>query len=568
MAYDQIRFQIPFYYSSSSQVKSSDRAFSAAFAAFDAHQNELAVSLFKKVLKYHPSHIGALNLITIALMRLGHHSECLPFISRATKLDQSSHLSFYNFGSVLQRIGRLDEAIEQFNKSLALDSRNAETWNNRGAVFNELLHYERALTDFDQAIEIDREYVGAYCNKAGSLLGLGRLDDAISTYQIALAKSPQLAEAWLGLANALGKRGNYEQSFEAYNRSINLRPNATAYNDRGFAFNQLNKIDPAIADYARAIELDPTFADAYLNKAHAHLLKGDLQAGWRLYEWRWSTPPLDSRRREFAAPLWTGEQNLAHKTVLLHSEQGLGDALQFSRYAAMVQSLAAQVILEVPEALASFISTAECASQVVVQGDRLPDVDYHCPLLSLPRAFRTTLQTIPPPTPGLKIDESKLSRWTELLGEKKTPRIGLTWSGNAAHSNDKNRSIPLRQLLEHLPPGFQYIGLQKDIRTEDREALRDTRLTHFPELLRDISDTAALIAALDVVVSVDTGVAHLSGSLNHPTWLMLPFRPDWRWLLDRSDTPWYPAMKLYRQPSPGDWASVLNQISKDLRQHP
>jgi len=271
-------------------------------------------------------------------------------------------------------------------------------------------------------------------------------------------------------------------------------------------------------------------------------------------------------RRNFTQPLWLGKESIAGKRLLIYSEQGLGDALQFSRFATAVAGLGASVILEVQAPLASLLESLEGVSRVIVDGSPRPECDYRCPLLSLPLALKTRIDTIPAATRYLRSDAAKVARWRTRLGDRSRPRIGLTWSGNPKQGNDRNRSILLADWVDHLPREFEYVCLQKDIRPADQEILAaNPWISRLDGDLHTFSDTAALCECLDLVISVCTSVAHLSGALGRPTWVLLPFNPDWRWLLDRDDSPWYPTAKLYRQQAIGDWDGVFTRVAADLR---
>jgi len=295
------------------------------------------------------------------------------------------------------------------------------------------------------------------------------------------------------------------------------------------------------------------------------LLSGDLELGWELYEWRWKTEHFAPYIRSFRQPQWSGMESLEGRSLLLHSEQGLGDAIQFSRYAEQAANLGARVILEVCKPLAGLFSDLAGVTELVFKGEPLPTFDFHCPLMSLPLAFKTRLESIPCPPRYLRADTIKLSQWTNRLGEKTRPRVGLVWSGSATNTNDHNRSIPVSTLMQQMPVNFQYVSLQKDIRDSDKRWLESqTRLLNFDQDLNDFSDTAALCELMDVIISIDTSVAHLSGALGRPTWILLPFSPDWRWLMDRDDSPWYRSVKLFRQDNIGDWESVLARVAASL----
>jgi hypothetical protein len=285
-----------------------------------------------------------------------------------------------------------------------------------------------------------------------------------------------------------------------------------------------------------------------------------------MYEWRWKVESPASQPRQFQEPLWLGDVSLAGQTILLHAEQGLGDTLQFCRYAPLVKSLGAHVLFEAPQILHPVLGGLEGIDQLFKKGDPLPGFDLQCPLLSLPLAFKTTIVTIPSSGAYLKSEPELVKTWAIRLGERRVPRVGLVWSGNPGHGNDRNRSVSLAALLAQLPAGLDYVSLQKEIRDADRATLDAFGNVRFfgPEL-RDFADTAALSDLMDIVISVDTSVAHLCGALGKPTWMLLPFCPDWRWLLERNDSPWYDSMTLYRQPSVGDWDAVFSRVSTDLQ---
>ena len=321
----------------------------------------------------------------------------------------------------------------------------------------------------------------------------------------------------------------------------------------------------ALDSYDQAIALEPDSAEALWNKSLTLLLIGDFDQGWPLYEHRWDNKTLGLKKRIVPQPLWLGVESLNGKTILLHAEQGLGDTIQFCRYAKLVSELGARVVLEAPVALMPILTMLEGVDSLIQEQQPLPDFDYHCPLLSLPLALKTTVQTIPSSGSYLQTEPEKISTWTQKLGKKIRPRVGLVWSGNAKHKNDSNRSITLQQLYSFLPDGYDYISLHKEIRPSDQEVLNNQiGITTFCTELHDFSDTAALCELMDVVISVDTSVAHLASALGKETWILLPYAPDWRWFLDQQNSPWYQSARLYRQDERREWNNVLNNIAADL----
>jgi hypothetical protein len=335
--------------------------------------------------------------------------------------------------------------------------------------------------------------------------------------------------------------------------------------NRGHALRRLDRPLEALADFEAALVKGPEFPEAHFEAAMTRLTLGDFDAGWKAYEWRWKTGTFASQRRQFRCPLWLGDAPVSGKTLLLHAEQGLGDTIQFIRYAPLLAGRGAKVVCEVQPELRSLLSQFDNI-QIVAQGEPLPPFDLHCPLLSLPLAFATKPGTIPAAVPYLAPAAERLAHWRDRLPQQR-PRAGFVWSGSPSHKNDRNRSIPLARLAALFDdPPLRCFSLQSELRDADNEVLRGLpNLVHLGAGLRDFADTAAVISLLDVVISVDTSVAHLAGALGKPVVILLPYAADFRWMRGRDDSPWYPTAKLLRQPAFGDWDSVIARLGDELR---
>jgi tetratricopeptide (TPR) repeat protein len=480
---------------------------------------------------------------------------CEDILKRQPRHAQSLHL----LGLMAAKANDSKRAAVLIGKSIKIDPHNAVAYLNRGSALLLLDRSDAALDDYAKAIELDPAFAAAYFSRARALQHLRRLDDSLASYDQGIAIQPQDADAWLNRGNLLAALRRWDAALVSYNRSIAIRPDlAAAYCNRGNVLKELNRMDEALASYDRAIAFEPEYAIAYVNRGVTLLLAGELERGWIDFEWRWKINKRISRQ-----PLWGGG-SLAGKTILLHGEQGYGDTLQFCRYAPKVAELGAKVVLQVQKPLAALMAGLEGVSRIVQTSDAPGDIDYQCPLLSLPVAFKTALPTIPSCAGYLRSSQTKVAQWKLKLGTASKPRIGLVWSGGTM-SLDDHRRVPLADLISHLPAGFQYVCLQKESNPLDRQVLEDNpAIENLAEHLADFSDTAALCDCMDLVISVDTSVAHLSGALGKPTWILLSFSPDWRWLLNRSDSPWYPSVKLYRQHRPDDWSSVLARVRADL----
>lgn len=468
-------------------------------------------------------------------------------------------------GNALLALGHPDRALAGYEAALHFQPEQAETWGNRGAALHQLGQFEAAAESCRRAIALRPDYAIAHTNLGHALQRLGQWEAALASNDRALELNPDSAEARSNRGSVLQRLGRLEAAMTDYTRAITLKPDwVEPWANRASAHLDLRQLDEALADCDRAIALQSDHAGAHWNKALVQLLSGNFADGLPLYEWRWQAD-TGLRRRDFPTPLWRGFEPLQGKTLLVHSEQGLGDVIQFCRYVTLVAARGARVVFEVPRSLAGLLHGLAGVTQWVVRGQSLPAFDYHCPLLSLPLALQTTLENIPASPSYLRPDPEKVEKWAAILGKKVRPRAGLAWSGSAKNPNDRKRSLPLAQILGALPGDWDYCSLQGEVREADREVLRQhPEIRFWDDPREDFTDVAARCQHMDVVITVDTCFAHLSGALGRPTWVLLPFSPDWRWFLDRIDSPWYPSGKLYRQDRPGDWTTALARLKADL----
>lgn len=487
---------------------------------------------YEQILSEQPQHADALHLLGVVAIQTQNYSQAVQWIG---------------------------QAIQANPKAPAFHA-------NLGCALHELKQYEAALAAHDQAIALQPDFADAYTNRGNALRQLKQWQAALESYDKVLQLRPDHAQAHANRGVALRQLGQWQQALESYDTAIRLAPKeAGAYNRRGNVQKDLMQLEAALASYDQAIALDPNFANAYFNKSLLLLLMGDFAQAWPLYESRWTQPSLRAAKRDIAQPLWLGDASIQGKTILLHAEQGLGDTIQFCRYAKWVQALHARVVMEVPAPLVPLLQDLEGVALLVAKGQALPAFDYHCPLMSLPLAFKTQMGTIPSASSYLSSDPQRVQQWSDKLGPKTQPRVGLVWCGSTVHDDDHTRSLTLAQLLAYLPADIDYVSLQKEVRHADQVVLQaHPDIRHLGDQLQDFADTAAVCALMDVVISVDTSVAHLSAALGQPTWILLSHVPDWRWLLAREDSPWYPSAKLYRQTQRRAWAEVLTQVRADL----
>jgi hypothetical protein len=414
-------------------------------------------------------------------------------------------------------------------------------------------------------------HADALLNRGSALATLNRSEQALADFDAALALMPGHPAALYNRGNALSDLGRYDEALAAFDRALTAAPNhVQAWNNRGRALQALNRHDDAINNFDKAIALQKDYADAHFNRALSLLTLGDLGSGFAQYEWRWKRSGMSDTRRGYGKPLWLGEYPLARKTILLHAEQGLGDTIQFARYAPLLARASARVVLEVQPELKTLLAGLEGIAACHARGETLPAYDVHCPLGSLPLALKTEPGNIPVDIPYLRADEASLAKWRARIAALPGKRVALAWAGNASHANDRNRSIDLK-LLEPLlaqggvSGGVSFLSIQRELRGNDAELLaRHGNVRELGHELADMADTAAVAALADLTISVDTSVVHLAGSLGRPVWVMLPFAPDWRWTLNGESSPWYPQARLFRQSAHGDWSSAIAMLRAEL----
>jgi tetratricopeptide (TPR) repeat protein len=524
-----------------------------------------AERLYARVLKAAPEHFDALHLMGLAKAQGGQMGEAFRLMSAALKINGHAPELLMNFANVLHALKRDAEALDCLDKALTLRPGDPDALLNRGNALLTLGRPQEALASFGAVLARNPRQADAWLGRGGALAALGRAAPALADFDAALALGHPGTSYNRG--NALAELGRYAEAVAAFDRALGVASNhAQACNNRGNALTALKRHQEAVESFDKAIALQKDYADAHLNRALALLVLGDWQHGFQEYEWRWQRSGMTDTRRGYGKPLWLGEYPLARKTILLHAEQGLGDTIQFARYASLLARAGATVVLEVQTELKTLLTGLEGVASCHARGEKLPAYDLHCPLGSLPLAFKTEPATVPADIPYLRAGEAHLAKWRTHIEALPGKRIALAWAGNASHANDHNRSIDLK-LLEPLLAldGASYLSVQRDLRGGDADILTShTNVTHLGGELSDMAGTAAIATLADLTISVDTSVAHVAGSLGRPLWVMLPFAPDWRWTLNGETSPWYPQARLFRQATLGDWPSAVATLRAEL----
>ncbi len=525
-----------------------------------------AEKLYTRALKAQRDNFDALHLLGMLNHQRGKAGEAYRLIAAALKVQPRSPDALSNLALVLHTLKRSVEALSTLDKALALAPGHPDALNNRGNILLDLKRPAEAVAAFDAVLEKAPRHVQALVNRGNACVALGQAEAALADHDAALAIAPGHPLALYNRGNALHALGREPEALTAYDSALAGAPNhANAWLNRGMVLAALNRHQDALASYARVLALQPGYADAHFSAALSLLTVGDYPRGFAEYEWRWKRAGMTARK-DLRKPLWLGEARLAAKTILLHAEQGLGDTVMFARYAPLLARAGARVAIEAQPELKGLLTGIEGAVSVVARGEPLPPFDLHCPLASLPLACKTGLADVPAPIPYLRAPEVHVEKWRPRLEALGGRRVALVWSGRATHVNDSNRSLSLSQLEPLLSvDGLRFVSVQRELRPADAEALaRESRITHLGDKLADFADTAAVLALCDLVVCVDTAVAHVAGALGRPAYVLLPFQPDWRWTLDPDRSPWYPAMRLFRQPAPGDWLSVIARVRSEL----
>ncbi len=492
-----------------------------------------AEKVCRQILQHDDRDFDALHILGVICAKRDQFGEAERLMRSAIEIDPGMPVCIYNYGRVLCALERYRDAIGAFNRAAALAPNIAPIYSDRGNAESELGLLEDAVHSYDRALACDPRYLHAHYNRGNALQKLGRYEEALASYDGALALNPRYPEA-------------------CCNRGITLRC--------------LRRFDESVTSCERALAMNANFAEAHFAESDVRLLLGDFARGWHKYEWRWKASSLRDAEGHFAQPRWLGTEPLDGKTILLHSEQGLGDTIQFCRYVPLLAKRGAHIVLEVQSSLAELMRSLPGAADVIAKGGARPDFALHCPLASAPLALGTRLETIPAEVPYLSAPQAYRDKWRDKLGPPSGLRVAVNWAGNPNYRGDRVRSIGLKALSPLFGvPGVQFFGIQKDLSAGDEDLLQGHPNVAYPGAdIESFSDTAAIISLMDLVVSSDTSVVHLAGALAAPTWTLLSFAADWRWLLDRPDSPWYPTMRLFRQPQAGNWAAVVAATAEAL----
>ena len=483
---------------------------------------------------------------------------------------------YFQLGLSLIQRGETLRALDAYGAAIALQASFWPAYLERARVRLVGQDFYAAIKDLEVVVSLAPNEVGAFLDLGRAWQGVKVTERARSCFAQAIKINPNFAEAHYNLGVLDYNAGNIDAAIDNYTHAIELNPNLViAYSNLGVSLQARDESEKALATLEKGIAIAPHDPSAHWNKALLLLRNGRYAEGWKQYEWRWAAGKAGECRRFPGRPLWLGSPKIAGKTILLHAEQGLGDSIQFLRYVSLAAEAGARVIVEVPQTLVSLTRRIEGVSEVVAERTKLPEFDIHAPLMSLPLAFGSTLESVPCAIPYIKAAPELVSKWRTRLGEvvrprskhvaRVRPRVGLVWRGNPMHDGDAERSMSFDVLREGLADGVDYVCLQKPISDEDLTSVQSIDgILNLSSEQENFDDACAIIELCDLVISVDTGVAHLAGAMGKPVWIMLPLRAEWRWMKERPDSPWYPTARLFRQTNQGDWNGVVSEIRSEL----
>jgi type IV pilus biogenesis/stability protein PilW len=530
-----------------------------------------AEALYGKILDARPDAPGILSKLGAALAAQGKFDAARQALDRAIRLDPVVAEAHSNLGGVLQIQGNLEAAVQSFRRALDIDPGLAAAHVNLGNILLKQGEAEAAAAAYRKTLDINPDFAQAHNGLGAAMLAQGQLEEAETAFRRALELDPDHAETHNNLGNLLRAQGKFDQAVESFGHALARRPDLVeAHTNLGNALKSRGDMDNAVESFRRALDIDPENAETHWNLAQVLLLQGRLREGWSEYEWRTKCGDFRSMIWNVDGPKWDGG-DLDGKTILLYAEQGLGDTLQFIRYARGIAQKGGEVVVKCLPALSALIQTAPGVARVVSRIDRSVPYEVQASLASLPHILGTEEETTPADVPYLTADQDRVETWRRHLGDTGF-RVGINWQGSPSYKADWNRSMALR-FFEPLAkvPGVRLISLQKKNGLEQLEDLPEgmsveTLGDDFDEGPDAFIDTAAVMMSLDLIISSDTSIAHLAGALAQPVWTLLPFVPDWRWMLERGDTPWYPTMRLFRQQTHGDWPGVFSRVENALLQ--
>jgi tetratricopeptide (TPR) repeat protein len=535
--------------------------------AFEHHRSgnlQQAESLYRKILKRQPRNSEILHMLGVLYSDSRNYDAAIQYIKKALRFDPNNSYAYYNLGNTYRNKGELDESIRNFQKAIELNPKFIDAYYNLGIALQDNKQINEAIVCYQEALQLNPSLFYVFYNLGNAFKYKGQFDKAIDCYQKVLKLNPSFIPAYINLTSTFRDNGQLDDAVTICQKALVINPSSLeTYVNLGTALQDKGQLDEALDCYRKVLNVDSNFAEAHWNMSLVLLTLGNYMEGWKEHEWRWKLK--DYIKCSISKPLWDG-YDIQGLTILLYDEQGYGDSIQFIRYVSLVAQRGARIIVSCKKELKTLFQNIEEIDKVIAYGNQLPDFDIYCPLLNLPLVFNTTLENIPAKTPYINVEPELARKWRNKIQlDNSKLKVGLVWATGEGELQ-KIKSFPLIIFSKFAKlSDVTFYSLQKGVAAEQaKNPPKGMKLFDYMGEVNDFADTAAIIESLDLVISADTAVAHLAGALGKPTWIMIPIVPIWQWMLHREDSPWYPTVKLFRQPSSGNWESVIANVQNNL----
>ena len=549
----------------SNKVKNDDEIFQESIRFHQSGKLNEALKGFQYLIRKYPNSPDLLNSLGTLNLQLGKDINGCEYLEKSLKINSNQPIVSFNLGNSYMNQKKISKAINFFEITIKKAPNYLEAYKKKGEILTNLNNHNEALDCFKKAIKLAPEDK-AILNAIGvNLLELGDANNALKYFKKCISIDKTIAIFYNNAGLAEYKINAFQESIDSFNSAIKLSPSiGYFFSNRGLSYQALNKIKFALNDFDKSISIDPSYQDAYWNKSLINLFQGNYREGWRLYEYRWQSF-AKKWARTYSKKLWLGDESLKNKIIFIYPEQGHGDFIHCYRYISLLKKMQPKkIILEVTKSFYRLVSSQDREINIIGPNNKIPKFDFYCPIMSLPHAFKTDILTIPNKCPYLFLNEIKTEKEKD-NSKKNKLKIGVCWAGNPSHKNNHNRSMLIPDMSKLFSLPFEFHSLQKEVSQESLSILKKFNIIDHHNSLEDFADTAKLIDKIDIIISVDTVIAHLAGALGKKTFLLLPDKSSFLWMDEREDSPWYPTIKIFRQKILGDWQSPIKKIIKELK---
>ena len=549
----------------SNKVKNDDEIFQESIRFHQSGKLNEALKGFQYLIRKYPNSPDLLNSLGTLNLQLGKDINGCEYLEKSLKINSNQPIVSFNLGNSYMNQKKISKAINFFEITITKAPNYLEAYKKKGEILTNLNNHNEALDCFKKAIKLAPEDKAILNAMGVNLLELGDANNALKCFKKCISIDKTIAIFYNNAGLAEYKINAFQESIDSFNSAIKLSPSiGYFFSNRGLSYQALNKIKFALNDFNKSISIDPSYKDAYWNKSLINLFQGNYREGWRLYEYRWQSF-AKKWARTYSKKLWLGDESLKNKIIFIYPEQGHGDFIHCYRYISLLKKMQPKkIILEVTKSFYRLVSSQDKEINIIGPNNKIPKFDFYCPIMSLPHAFKTDILTIPNKCPYLFLNEIKTEMEKD-NSKKNKLKIGVCWAGNPSHKNNHNRSMSIPDMSKLFSLPFEFHSLQKEVSQEGLSILKKFNIIDHHNSLEDFADTAKLIDKIDIIISVDTVIAHLAGALGKKTFLLLPDKSSFLWMDEREDSPWYPTIKIFRQKILGDWQSPIKKIIKELK---